>query len=131
MGARNLAGVRAFVDIRRLDRVRLDAGLIDQREPSRRTGSEHEFGPADHMYCGADRRVKPLRMRAETSGTELVSQIIPSPRLLLPPTAPAAVGIEPLRAAALHAGRVERRPIFDLRRMGASQLQRLVVRGRR
>src|SRR5664279_6015423 len=80
MGARNLAAERAFIDIRGLERIRLDAGLIDQREPARRTGSEHEFGPADHVYCGAEWRGKPLRMRAETSGTGLFSQLIHSRR---------------------------------------------------
>jgi hypothetical protein len=54
IGARDLAAARAFVDIRRLERVRLDTRLIDQREAPGRTGSEHEFGPADHLVCGAE-----------------------------------------------------------------------------
>ena len=42
-----------------------------------------------------------------------------------------AVGVEPLLAGALDAGRVDRRPVFDLRRMDAGQFQRLVMRRRR
>src|SRR5450759_1325586 len=80
----------------------VDAGLIDQREPSRRTGSEHEFGPADHMYCGADRRVKPLRMRAETSGPGLVSHLIHCRRLSCSRSAPVS-------ASSTHRERYDRR----------------------
>ncbi len=48
VGARNLAAPRRFIEVRRLERIGLDAGLIDQGKPARRTGSEHEFGTADH-----------------------------------------------------------------------------------
>src|SRR5215831_18117052 len=46
--ARQLAVERCLVDLGRTQRVRLDAGLVDQAEATRRTGSEDEFGPADH-----------------------------------------------------------------------------------
>ena len=50
-GARQFALVGDFVDIRGLQGIRLDAGLVDQGEPAGRTGSENEFGPADHGWC--------------------------------------------------------------------------------
>ena len=34
----------------------LDAGLVDEREPPRRAGSKHEFGPADHRGIFLARR---------------------------------------------------------------------------
>ena len=46
---RQFAPFRSFVDIGRPQRVRLDARLINQCEPARRTGSEHEFWAADHL----------------------------------------------------------------------------------
>ena len=45
-GARQLAPLRGLVDIGRTQRVGLDAGLVEQAEPSRRTGGENEFGAA-------------------------------------------------------------------------------------
>ena len=48
-GARQLALLGHLVDVGGAQRVRLDAGLIDERQPARRAGSEHEFGPADHV----------------------------------------------------------------------------------
>jgi hypothetical protein len=45
-GARQLAPPRGLVDIGRPQRVGLDAGLVEQREPARRTGSKYEFGTA-------------------------------------------------------------------------------------
>jgi len=53
MRARNLTATRALVDIGGLERVRLNAGLINQGEPSRRAGRKHEFGSADHRSGGA------------------------------------------------------------------------------
>ena len=47
-GARQLAPLRGLVDIGRAQRVGLDAGLVEQAEPSRRTGSENDFGTAEH-----------------------------------------------------------------------------------
>ena len=47
-GARQLALLRRLVDVGGFERVGLDAGLIDQREPARRAGGEHEFRTADH-----------------------------------------------------------------------------------
>ena len=47
-GARQFAALRRLVDIGRPQRIGLDAGLVDQREPARRAGSEHEFRTADH-----------------------------------------------------------------------------------
>src|SRR3977135_2426571 len=38
------------------------------------------------------------------------------------------IGVEPLRAAALLAGRILRRPVFDIGRDGAGEIERLVVR---
>src|SRR5665811_2410650 len=62
-----------------------------------------------------------------------IAAACPAPEALTYPRhqliANATIGVEPLLTATLHAGRVERRPIFDLRRMGAGQLQRLVMRG--
>ena len=49
VGARNLAATRGLIEIRGLERVRLDSGLIDQGKSARRTGSEHEFGTTDHL----------------------------------------------------------------------------------
>ncbi len=48
-GPRQFAPFRGFVDVRRAQRVRLDAGLVDKREPARRTGSEHKFWAANHL----------------------------------------------------------------------------------
>src|SRR6185437_3328462 len=48
VGARDLAPARRFIEIGGLERVRLDPGLIDERQPPRRAGCEHEFGAADH-----------------------------------------------------------------------------------
>ncbi len=48
-GARQFAPLRRFVDVGGTQRVRLDANLVDQREPARRAGSEHEFLAADHL----------------------------------------------------------------------------------
>jgi hypothetical protein len=45
-GARQLAPFRRFVDIGRPQRIGLDAGLVEQTEPPRRTGGENEFGTA-------------------------------------------------------------------------------------
>ncbi len=48
-GARQFAALRRLVDVGGAQRVGLDAGLIDQREPARRAGGEHEFWAADHL----------------------------------------------------------------------------------
>ncbi len=45
-GARQFAPLRGLVDIGRTQRIGLDAGLVEQAEPSRRTGSKNEFGAA-------------------------------------------------------------------------------------
>src|SRR4029078_3632632 len=42
------AALGRFVDVGRAQRVGLDAGLIDQRDAARGTGSKDEFGPANH-----------------------------------------------------------------------------------
>jgi hypothetical protein len=49
VGTRDLAALGSFIEIGRLEGVRLDSGLIDQGKAARRTGSEHEFGTADHV----------------------------------------------------------------------------------
>ena len=65
-GARQLAPLRRFVDIGRAQRVGLDAGLVEQAEPSRRTGSENDFGTAKHAGFvvekgfGWDARAEPI-----------------------------------------------------------------------
>ncbi len=48
-GARQLAPLRRLVDVGRPERVRLDAGLVEQRQASRRTGGKNEFGAAEHQ----------------------------------------------------------------------------------
>ena len=48
-GARQFAAFRRLVDIGRAQRVGLDAGLVDQREPARRAGGKDEFWSADHL----------------------------------------------------------------------------------
>ena len=45
-GARQLAPPRGLVDVGRAQRIGLDAGLVEQRQPARRTGGENEFGTA-------------------------------------------------------------------------------------
>ena len=50
-GARQLAAPRRLVDVGRTERVRLDTGLIEQRQAPRRTGSKNEFGAAKHCDC--------------------------------------------------------------------------------
>ena len=44
----NSPRLRHLVDVGGPQRVRLDADLIDQGQPARRTGCENEFGTADH-----------------------------------------------------------------------------------
>ena len=51
-GARQLAAQRHLVDVGRPQRIRLDADLVDQGEPARRAGSQHEYGTADDHRCG-------------------------------------------------------------------------------
>jgi hypothetical protein len=46
--AGKLAAFRGLVDLDRLQRVRLEPGLIEESEPARGAGSEHQFRPADH-----------------------------------------------------------------------------------
>jgi hypothetical protein len=48
IGARQLALERRLVDVGRQELIRLDAALVEQPEPARRSGGEHELGPADH-----------------------------------------------------------------------------------
>jgi len=48
-GARQLAAFRRFVDVGGAQRVGFDAGLVDQRQPARRTRSQDEFWAADHL----------------------------------------------------------------------------------
>ena len=48
-GARQFSALRRLVDVGRTQRVGLDAGLVDQRQPARRAGGENEFWPADHL----------------------------------------------------------------------------------
>ena len=62
-GARQFAPLRRLVDVGRAQRVGLDAGLVDEREPARRAGGEHEFGRrsgralARRAGRGADRSI--------------------------------------------------------------------------
>ena len=49
-GARQLSALRRLVDIGRTQRIGLDAGLIDERDPAGRAGREHELRPANH-FC--------------------------------------------------------------------------------
>jgi hypothetical protein len=37
-----------LVDFDRLQRIRVEPGLIEEREPARRSGGKDEFRPADH-----------------------------------------------------------------------------------
>src|SRR5262249_39830536 len=47
-----LAPPRRLVDIGRPQRIRLDTGLVEQREAAWRTGGENEFGAAEHQeWC--------------------------------------------------------------------------------
>jgi hypothetical protein len=48
--ARQFASLRRLIDIGRAQRVGLDAGLIDERDPARRARSEDELWTADH-FC--------------------------------------------------------------------------------
>ena len=48
-GARQFAPLRRLVDVGRTQRVGLDAGLVDERQPTRRAGGENEFWSADHL----------------------------------------------------------------------------------
>ncbi|MHC2276442.1 hypothetical protein ACVME8_003053 [Bradyrhizobium diazoefficiens] len=48
-GARQLASLRRLVDVGRPERIRLDAGLVEQRQAPRRTGGKYEFGAAKHQ----------------------------------------------------------------------------------
>src|SRR5947207_14207340 len=54
-GARQLAPLRGLVDIGRPQRIGLDAGLVEQAEPSRRTGSKNDFGAAKHAGFVAEK----------------------------------------------------------------------------
>src|SRR5262249_21678873 len=49
VSAWNLAAMRRLVEVRRLQRIGLDPGLIDQGKPSRRTGRKDEFWATDHL----------------------------------------------------------------------------------
>jgi hypothetical protein len=49
------AALRRLIDIGGAQRVGLDAGLVEQAEPSRRTGSENEFGTAKHAGFVAEK----------------------------------------------------------------------------
>ena len=69
-GARQFASLRRLVDVGRAQRIGLDAGLVDQREPARRAGSEHEFRAADHrLWALAGRRVNGCGRTAELAGS--------------------------------------------------------------
>src|SRR3954463_5997494 len=48
-GARQLTPLRRLVDVGGPERVRLDAGLVEQRQAPRRTGGENECGAAEHQ----------------------------------------------------------------------------------
>src|ERR1700704_1419212 len=47
-GARQFAPPRGLVDVGGTQRIGLDAGLVEQGKPSRRTGGKNEFGTAKH-----------------------------------------------------------------------------------
>ena len=72
-GARQLAPLRGLVDIGRAQRVGLDAGLVEQAEPSRRTGSENEFGTANHAGFVRDFGIG-RGVRAEPIGRHSIPQ---------------------------------------------------------
>ena len=71
-GARQLAPLRGLIDIGRTQRVGLDAGLVEQAEPSRRTGSENDFGTAKHAGCVGD--LDSREARAEPIGRHSIPQ---------------------------------------------------------
>ena len=54
IGAGQFAAARRLVDIDGLERIRLDAGLIDQRQPARRAGGKDEFRATDHVRAEAN-----------------------------------------------------------------------------
>src|SRR5205085_3193887 len=67
--ARQFASFRRLVEIGRPERVRLDADLIDEGQPPRRAGSEHELGTSDDHCCNMT-----LRIGAEPNGYGLFRQ---------------------------------------------------------
>ncbi len=153
-GARQLALVGHLVDIGGLQRIGLDARLIDQGQPARRTGSENEFGPADHGFadsilCGRWlARIRWRRDGATRIGIAVISQPGTRPRTgarhrhslprglspkrsrirFISMSRTCAVGVEPLLAVAVGTARIGRRPIFDIGGQRPRQVQRLVMR---
>ena len=55
-GAGQFAAFRCLVEVGRTQRIGLDAGLVNKREPARRAGRENEFRPPDHGHTLAARR---------------------------------------------------------------------------
>ena len=49
VSARNLAAMRGLIEVRGLERIGLDPGLIDQGKSSRRAGRKYEFWATDHL----------------------------------------------------------------------------------
>jgi hypothetical protein len=49
VSAGQLAALGRFVDVGGAECVGFDADLINEREPARRAGSEHQFRAADHL----------------------------------------------------------------------------------
>jgi hypothetical protein len=49
VSARNLATMRGLIEVRGLERIGLDPGLIDQGKSSRRAGRKYEFWATDHL----------------------------------------------------------------------------------
>ena len=94
---------RRLVDVGRPQRVGFDAGLVEEAEPSRRTGRENEFGRADHAGFRREsarnlsEAIRPHNRRAgapehDHSGwllpaiSELPSLICPTERMMSSPS---------------------------------------------
>src|SRR5262245_6260555 len=74
VGARNFSTVRRFIEIDGFERIRLDPGLIDERQAARRAGSKHEFGTANHLPGAPMDALEESYKGAEPNGIGLYSQ---------------------------------------------------------
>src|SRR5215510_6051783 len=74
VGARDLPAVRRFIEIGGFERIRLDPGLIDERQAARRAGSKHEFGTANHLPGSPIDALEESYKGAEPNGIGLYSQ---------------------------------------------------------
>ena len=104
--------MRRFIEIRGLERIRLDPDLIDERETARRAGSKHEFGTAYHLPEAPMDALEESYKGAEPNGIGPYSQPSGTRQSFIPTAWPSetladarrklvahlAVGIEPLLA---------------------------------